>query len=168
MRTTFTLCVRWSSHGFRQKQKDTARVSFCFWWKRVGSNHWPPACQAGTLTNWATLPYELIIHPKKVFVNIFFQIIFLDKTIDISFSLCYNENAKQIEYLVKGYFFYIGDIIPFFCILYAIWTLVKLRTPRRRVCKYPYPSICLATIGVCVFGAVTSVAALFDLKGGQT
>ena len=40
-------------------------VHFVFWWKRVGSNHWPPACQAGTLTNWATLPcwiYYTILH----------------------------------------------------------------------------------------------------------
>ena len=43
------------AHSKRAVSKETA----LFWWKRAGSNRGPPACEAGTLTSWATLPYQL-------------------------------------------------------------------------------------------------------------
>ena len=42
-------------HNKRAVSKETS----LFWWKRAGSNRGPPACEAGTLTSWATLPYQL-------------------------------------------------------------------------------------------------------------
>ena len=31
-----------------------------FWWRQLGSNQWPHACQACTLANWAMPPYEIV------------------------------------------------------------------------------------------------------------
>ena len=32
-----------------------------FWWRQLGSNQWPHACQACTLANWAMPPYEILL-----------------------------------------------------------------------------------------------------------
>ena len=53
--------------------------------------------------------------------------------------------------------------MPFYCIL-SHMNLAKTQIPRLSMCRIYIPisnSICLATIGVCVFRALTSVGALF-------
>lgn len=74
---------------------------------------------------------------------------------------------NQLNNSSKGYFYLYGIVIPFFIIL--ILNLLKMQIPTEYGEDYIVlaVSVGLATIGVCVFGAVASVAALFLLKGGQ-
>ena len=65
--------------------------------------------------------------------------------------ICGKINLPNKSNSLLGVFFLYGIIIPFFGILYISTNLVKMQIPRCRVCKCPYASICLATIGVCVF-----------------
>ena len=68
---------------------------------------------------------------------------------------------NQLNNLCKGYFYLYGIVIPFFIIL--ILNLLKMQIPTEYGEDYIVlaVSVGLATIGVCVFGAVASVAALF-------
>ena len=45
--------------GIEHRKRAVSKETALFWWKRAGSNRGPPACEAGTLTSWATLPYQL-------------------------------------------------------------------------------------------------------------
>ena len=51
-----------STLRFLQKIGASDRKPAPMWWRRVDLNHRPPACQAGTLTNWATPSYILCLH----------------------------------------------------------------------------------------------------------
>ena len=66
--------------------------------------------------------------------------------------MLYNNYAKQIEYLIYGDILSLGHIIPFLGI-YCFLNLVKTQISRTvYVNNIPISfSICLATIGVCVF-----------------
>ena len=54
--------------------------------------------------------------------------------LDILILVWYNCKCQTNRIFLLWVFFYLGDIIPFFCIPYVIWTSAKMRTPRRRVC----------------------------------
>ncbi len=63
----------------------------------------------------------------------------------------------------SGIFIY-GDIIPFYALLPDPMNLIKTQI-LLWIWLIPFCIISLATIGVCVFCAVTSVAALFIYGG---
>lgn len=42
--------------GIEHRKRAVSKETALFWWKRAGSNRGPPACEAGTLTSWATPP----------------------------------------------------------------------------------------------------------------
>jgi len=91
--------------------------------------------------------------------------------IDKSKLMCYNNYAKQIEQDRKVFFFKENTILFILkSYVYAVFDKNANST-----CAYdikeaiPYSgSICLATIGVCVFCALAPVSALFDLQEKQT
>ena len=65
----------------------------------------------------------------------------------------YNKAAKQIEYVNLGVFFF-DEIIPLFVLSIFYMNLVKMQIPEWKHKGYLsliFYSICLATMGVCVF-----------------
>ena len=69
---------------------------------------------------------------------------------------------NQLNILSKGYFYLHGIVVPFFRYFYLNLLKMQIPTGNSEDCFLLF-SVGLATIGVCVFGAVASVAALFIL-----
>ena len=83
--------------------------------------------------------------------------------------MCYTNFAKLTEYCVKlGVFSFCRDNYAYFSQHIIVMNLIKMQIPAIVCCAFLRPishSVSLATIGVCVFCAVTSVAALFIFRG---
>ena len=63
-----------------KKQKRNNVPPLFFWWRQMDSNHRPHACQACTLTIWATPPYNLDILPHiPIKINSFCEIYFWNR-----------------------------------------------------------------------------------------
>ena len=81
------------------------------------------------------------------------------KTIDKHCIWVYNERAKLIEYCKVGIIFFLWKVYPLSS--YKSLNLIKCKFRLLYVVIPILQLISLATIGVCVFVRLTSVAALF-------